>query len=244
MRWPPMSAAHLHRLAPRRASWLSPLSLEPSAHRSTRRRRSAGNATHNRKPRPPDRCVTCAPMGCPKPDMYPGGVRAASFCYGYDARACASGPPQNWPHSRHPQCQPGTCRQRPTGTHAPFPLSRCRQEPGQRGPRDPIRPPPDCEPSAQPGLTRAGPARRVPLRLADWRLWGSARLLQKPAGRRKTSCPWLKGKQTARQLDFAPFGTVMEAASRPEAQRAVIYRAARTAPAPAVAGPPVLAVRT
>ena len=131
-------------------------------------------------------------------ELPPGGGRAASFCYGYDARACASGPPQNWPHSRRPQCQPGTCRQRPTGTHAPFPLSRCRQEPGQRGPRDPIRPPPDCEPSAQPGLTRAGPAWRVPLRLADWRLEGSARLLQKPAGRRKTSCPWLGGKQTAR----------------------------------------------
>ena len=57
-------------------------------------------------------------------------------------------------------------------------LSLPVQKPEQRGPRDPIRPPPDCEPSAQPGLTRAGPARRVPLRLADWWLGGSARLLQ------------------------------------------------------------------
>ena len=68
---------------------------------------------------------------------------------------------------------------RPCATHS-------RPEVRRRGPRDPIRPPPDCEPSAQPGLTRAGPARRVPLRLADWRLEGSARLLQKPAGRRHT----------------------------------------------------------
>src|ERR1035438_3098508 len=29
--------------------------------------------------------------------LFPGGVRAASFCSGYDARSCASGPPPNWP---------------------------------------------------------------------------------------------------------------------------------------------------
>ena len=66
---------------------------------------------------------------------------------------------------------PTTPKPRPCATHS-------RPEVRRRGPRDPIRPPPDCEPSAQPGLTRAGPARRVPLRLADWRLRGSARLLQ------------------------------------------------------------------
>jgi hypothetical protein len=33
----------------------------------------------------------------------PRGVRAASFCSGYGARACAPGPPQNWPHSLPPQ---------------------------------------------------------------------------------------------------------------------------------------------
>ena len=198
MRWPPMSAAHLHRLAPRRASWLNPpFPLSHPPHRSTRRAQECRAA----RPRAPRHEAT---------ELLPGGGRAASFCYGYDARACASGPPQHWPHSRHPQCQPGTCRQRPTGTHAPFPLSRCRQAPGQRGPRDPIRPPPDCEPSAQPGLTRAGPARRVPLRLADWRLWGSARLLQKPAGRRKTSHRILQANNRARQIGFASFGTGMK----------------------------------
>ena len=31
---------------------------------------------------------------CPLP-TYPGGVRAASFCSGYGASTCASGPPQN-----------------------------------------------------------------------------------------------------------------------------------------------------
>ena len=41
----------------------------------------------------------------------------------------------------------------------------------------------------------------------------------------------------ARQLDSAPFGTVMKDANRAEAQRAVIYSAAETTPAPAAQDP-------
>ncbi len=41
----------------------------------------------------------------------------------------------------------------------------------------------------------------------------------------------------ARQIDFAPFGTGMKDANRAEAQRAVIYSAAETTPAPASQDP-------
>ena len=40
-----------------------------------------------------------------------------------------------------------------------------------------------------------------------------------------------------RQLEFAPFGAVMKGANRAEAQRAVIYSAAETTPAPASQDP-------
>jgi hypothetical protein len=166
--------------------------------------------------------------------------------------------------------------------------------------------------SAQPGLTRAGPARLVPLRLADWRFgecqshlwpsvfragpyglpccpsshgpalhtpgqkceergprdpirpapvhraerWGTPivsldrRLEEKPERppAAKASRPaqdlvsLFAGNQTARaRWDFAPFGAVMKDAPGFQTQGDVIYRAAKTAPAPAVAGPPVLA---
>ena len=163
--------------------------------------------------------------------------------------------------------------------------------------------------SAQPGLTRAGPARLVPLRLADWRfgecqshLWPSVfragpyglpccpsshgpalhtpgqkceergprydrrpsiepngedtDRLAGPAPGNKAGAPacckasrpaqdlvsLFAGNQTARaRWDFAPFGAVMKDAPGFQTQGDVIYRAAKTAPAPAVAGPPVLA---
>ena len=161
--------------------------------------------------------------------------------------------------------------------------------------------------SAQPGLTRAGPARLVPLRLADWRfgecqshLWPSvfragpyglpccpqatawrytlparsaksatpaARYdrrpsiepngedtdrLAGPAPGNKAGAPacckasrpaqdlvsLFAGNQTARaRWDFAPFGAVMKDAPGFQTQGDVIYRAAKTAPAPALQDP-------
>ena len=49
----------------------------------------------------------CADGTTPRPTgqeikTIPRGVRAASFCYGYDARDCAFGPSQNCPHSLPP----------------------------------------------------------------------------------------------------------------------------------------------
>jgi hypothetical protein len=52
--------------------------------------RSQNSAT----PRPTTRggCATCTPRR-----------ESGQFCSGYDARSCASGPPQNCPHSHRPQ---------------------------------------------------------------------------------------------------------------------------------------------
>ena len=82
---------------------------------------------------------------------------------------------------------------------------------------------------------RAGPAETR--RLAAE---GSARLLQKPAGRRKTLTGTRRQTNRARQIDFASFGTVMKDAPGFQTQ-GVLSDAAETAPAPAGAGPPVLA---
>jgi hypothetical protein len=83
----------------------------PSSACPSRSQNTATPAPHDRKP---SGCVTCTPSG----------VRAVSFCSGYDARSCASGPTQNCPHSLRPQCQshlwPSVFRAGPTGL--PFPL--------------------------------------------------------------------------------------------------------------------------
>ena len=120
-------------------------------------------------------------------------------------------------------------------------LSLPVQKPEQRGPRDPIRPPPDCEPSAQPGLTRAGPARRVPLRLADWRLTGSARLLQSQQAGARPRVPGSEANKPRAPDRFRFVRGWHEGCKPGRCTTGRYIQCSTNAPAPADAGPPVAA---
>ena len=74
MRWPPKLVWPLAGQA--NSSFLPPSSACPSRSQKPRPRAPRQEARRMRA-------------------MYPGCVRAVSFCSGYDARSCASGPPQN-----------------------------------------------------------------------------------------------------------------------------------------------------
>ena len=80
MRWPPDVC-----LASGRAGQLVPAPPPPQPARPEARRS---------RPRAPRRKTML--------DMYPSGVRAASFCSAYASPASEAGPPQNWPHSLPP----------------------------------------------------------------------------------------------------------------------------------------------
>ena len=64
-------------------------------------------------------------------------MRAVSFCSGYDARACASGPPQNCPHSLPPPKLVWPLAGQANSSLLPSLLSLPGQKPEERGPRDP-----------------------------------------------------------------------------------------------------------
>jgi len=87
-RWPPLRPGHAQApkvsLASGRSRPTRPCLLPPQPDRPEARARDP--APHDAGP-------------------VPRGVRAASFCSGYGARACAPGPPQNWPHSLPPPRQ-------------------------------------------------------------------------------------------------------------------------------------------
>ena len=230
MRWPPTSVWPL-------AGQANSSFLPPSACPS----RSQKIAT----PRPTTRSQSDA-------GHVPRGRRAVSFCSGYDARACASVPPQNCPHSCRPQCQshlwPSLLRARPYGLpRRGRLLSPLKPRPGAAHSRPEVRtarPPRPDTPAARlralssartaSGWTRmAGPAETR--RLAAEGKRPPAAKASRPAqdlvtvARRQTN--------RARQIDFASFGAVMKDAKRAEAQRAVIYSAAETTPAPASQDP-------
>jgi hypothetical protein len=117
--------------------------------------------------------------------MYPGGVRAASFCSG-GAGTKTAPPTQNCPHSLRPQSQshlwPSVLRAGPDGW------------PSTLQPR--------------PGAAHSRPEVR-------------------------TARPPRPNTNRARQMGFASFGSVMKDAPGFQPQEDVIYRAAKTAPAPA-----------
>ena len=79
-----------------------------------------GAPDHRAEPDEPVRPAGPAPTKTNPTHSPPGGVRAASFCSGYGARACAPGPPQNCPHSLPPPRQShlwrSVLRARPTGS--------------------------------------------------------------------------------------------------------------------------------
>ena len=92
-------------------------------------------------------------------------------------------------------------------------------------------------------------------KLADWRLGGKSvwplagqanssllpSLLSLPGQKPEDRGPRAPYEPRPRQFRFASFGVCHEGCFRLPATRAVIYSAAKTAPAPADAGPPVLA---
>jgi hypothetical protein len=152
-------------------------------------------------------------------DMYPGCVRAVSFCFGYDARSCASGPTQNCPHSLRPQPHshlwPSVLRAGPDG----WP-STLQPRPGAAHSRPEVRtarpPRPDTTAARLRALSsartdsgwtsKAGPAETR--RLAAEGKRPPAAKASRPA---QDIWPGHEGEPTARaRWDFASFGAVMK----------------------------------
>jgi hypothetical protein len=180
--------------------------------------------------------------------MYPRGVRAASFCSG-GAGTKTAPPTQNCPHSLPPQCQshlwPSVFRAGPNG----WP-SALQPRPGAAHSRPEVRtarPPRPGTTAARlralssartdSGWTRtAGPAETR--RLAAE---GKRPPAAKPAGRRKTFDLGPEENKPRAPDGIRSVRGCHEGCSRLQPQGDVIYRASKTAPAPAAAGPPVLA---